>query len=330
MTRARPLVVRCGAFGDMVIVLSLVAALSRRFGAPVDVLTSGSWSLPLLEGQPGVGQVYVVGSRRTPYLLDPLQRRVVRGLRASGPRPAWICDTNAWAPRLLRRAGLGSDRVLLAASDCPILPGEHHVDRWLRFANLTPAAFEADRLDATTLAQWRAPPLTVPADARRELQDWLASRGLGAGRLVLVQAGNKRTMRWWAPRQRETNTKDWPIERWAAVIRSVLEEDPGTRVVLLGVPAEAAVNEEIRHAVQSPRVYNAATELPVTRLLALQSIASGMISVDTGPAHSAAALGCPLVVLFGDARIERYTPRSPTGLVEALQGPGDVRRRIEA
>ena len=99
----------------MVIVLSLVAALSRRFDAPVDVLTSGSWSLPLLEGQPGVGRVHVVGSRRTPYVLDPLQRRVVQALRASGPRPVWVCDTNAWAPRLLRRAALGPGHVLLAA-----------------------------------------------------------------------------------------------------------------------------------------------------------------------------------------------------------------------
>lgn len=330
MPPARPLVVRCGAFGDMVIVLSLVAALSRRFDAPVDVLTSGSWSLPLLEGQPGVGHVHVVGSRRTPFLLDPLQRRVAQALRESGPRPAWVCDTNAWPRSFLSRAGLPRDHVLLAASDCPILPGEHHVDRWLRFANHTPAAFEADLLDATTLAQWRAPPLSVPPAWRRDLQAWLTSRGLAESRLVLVQVGNKRTMRWWAPRRRETNTKDWPVARWADVIRYVLEQDAAVRVVLLGVPAEAAVNEEIRQAVSSARVYNAANELPVRRLLALQSVASGMISVDTGPAHSAAALGCPLVVLFGDARIERYAPRSPSGLVEVLQGPAGTGRRIEA
>jgi ADP-heptose:LPS heptosyltransferase len=332
MSHVRPLVVRCGAFGDMVIVLSLVAALSRRFATPVDVLTSGSWSLPLLEGQPGVGRVYVVGSRRTPFLLDPLQRKVSHALRENGPQPVWVCDTNAWPRSFLGRAGLPRNHLLFAASDCPILPGEHHVDRWLRFANHTPAAFDAEKLDETTLAQWRTPPLNVLPAWRRDLQDWISRRGLGDGRPVLVQVGNKRTMRWWAPRQRETNTKDWPVVRWAEVIQRLLDEDAARHVVLLGVPAEAAVNEEIRQAVSSPRVYNAASELPVPRLLALQSVASGMISVDTGPAHSAAALGCPLVVLFGDAKVERYAPRSPTGQVQVqvLQGPAEAAPRIEA
>jgi heptosyltransferase-2/heptosyltransferase-3 len=45
-----------------------------------------------------------------------------------------------------------------------------------------------------------------------------------------------------------------------------------------------------------------------------------MISVDTGPAHSAAALGCPLVVLFGQVNVDRWAPRSPRGAVQALTG----------
>ena len=39
-----PLVVRCGAMGDMVILLSLTEGLSRRFGRPVDVVSSGGWT----------------------------------------------------------------------------------------------------------------------------------------------------------------------------------------------------------------------------------------------------------------------------------------------
>ena len=34
----RPLVVRFGAMGDMVIVLGLIESLYRRFGVPVDVV----------------------------------------------------------------------------------------------------------------------------------------------------------------------------------------------------------------------------------------------------------------------------------------------------
>ena len=45
-----------------------------------------------------------------------------------------------------------------------------------------------------------------------------------------------------------------------------------------------------------------------------------MISVDTGPAHSAAALGCPLVVLFGTADLDHYAPRSASDAVVCLRG----------
>jgi len=52
----RPLIVRFGSMGDVVISLALIHALHKRFGAPVDVISSGSWTKPLLESQPGVGQ----------------------------------------------------------------------------------------------------------------------------------------------------------------------------------------------------------------------------------------------------------------------------------
>jgi ADP-heptose:LPS heptosyltransferase len=45
-----------------------------------------------------------------------------------------------------------------------------------------------------------------------------------------------------------------------------------------------------------------------------------MISTDTGPAHSAAALGCPLVVIFGVEDPATYTPRSASGAVRVVSG----------
>jgi heptosyltransferase-2/heptosyltransferase-3 len=47
-----------------------------------------------------------------------------------------------------------------------------------------------------------------------------------------------------------------------------------------------------------------------------------MVSVDTGPAHIAAALGCPLIVLYGDASPRNWLPRSASGSeVIPLGGP---------
>ncbi|MFM2399101.1 MAG: hypothetical protein RL341_1258, partial [Pseudomonadota bacterium] len=65
-------------------------------------------------------------------------------------------------------------------------------------------------------------------------------------------------------------------------------------------------------------------ELPIARLLPLLRRAHSMISVDTGPAHAAAALGCPLVVMFGLMGSTRWLPRSSGSPVIALEsGKGE-------
>jgi ADP-heptose:LPS heptosyltransferase len=65
-----------------------------------------------------------------------------------------------------------------------------------------------------------------------------------------------------------------------------------------------------------------AAELPLGRLLALCASAHSMISVDTGPAHAAAALDLPLVVLFGGQPQAQWLPRSSSGSpVIGIGGP---------
>jgi ADP-heptose:LPS heptosyltransferase len=68
----------------------------------------------------------------------------------------------------------------------------------------------------------------------------------------------------------------------------------------------------------------------VPRLKALLAITHSMISVDTGPAHFAAAMGCPLVVMFGSGVLSLWTPRGiAPGAVRALGGP-PARNRVDA
>ena len=52
--------------------------------------------------------------------------------------------------------------------------------------------------------------------------------------------------------------------------------------------------------------------LALRPFFALCARAHSMISVDTGPAHAAAALGVPLVVMFGAHWPTYWAPRSPT------------------
>ena len=78
--------------------------------------------------------------------------------------------------------------------------------------------------------------------------------------------------------------------------------------------------EEIQRAATLAQLVVA--ELPLRRLLALCACAHSMISIDTGPAHAAAAMGLPLVVMYGAEAPRRWLPRSPTGSpVVAVGGP---------
>jgi len=301
----RPLVMRCGAFGDMVLLTPLVRELAARFGQPVDIVSSGGWTRPLLEGQPGVGELFLVRSRRRPYLISPDQWRLVGDLRRRGAGPTWFLDPGGVGKRLLTRAGIG-DEWIVDGDTLPRLPGEHYLERFWRIAAVMPRALGAPP-PAPAARAVTGSVLEVTDASRRDLDAWLASLGLGGRRLLLVQAGNKRTMRR-GDRRRTSNTKYWPEERWGAVVDAMAARCPAHAILLLGVPSEHALNEEIRRHARATAVWNAAADLPVPRLLALLERADGMVSVDTGPAHAAAAVGLPLVVLFGAADPALYRP----------------------
>ena len=304
----RPLVMRCGAFGDMVLLTPLIRALATRFDGAVDIVTSGGWSLPLLEQQSGVGAVYLLESRRRPWLISPDQWRLVRQLRARGQGPTWFLDPAGIGKSLLTRAGIDSDWIV-DGDDYPRRDGEHYLERFARIGAVVPRALGAT---AGASAAVTGTVLSVSAAARADLQRWLAARGLGAQRLLLLQAGNKRTMRR-GDRRRGSNSKYWPEQRWGKLIAAMRARCPAHAIVLLGVPSEHALNEDIARAAATSGVINAAAELPIPRLLALLERADGLVSVDTGPAHAAAALGLPQVVLFGAADPALYRPWGAAG-----------------
>ncbi|HTE42178.1 MAG TPA: glycosyltransferase family 9 protein [Steroidobacteraceae bacterium] len=323
--RVRPLVVRFGALGDMVILTVLIRHLHERFGEPVDILSSGGWTRPLLESQPGIGNLYLLKSRRWPYWFSREQQSMVTQLRARGPSATWLADyDNVKTRALLHRAGWTDAHACdsLGFSD---LQGVHMCDLFLRFAYRNPGILGGEDLALTATDVYGQ--LHVSPGQRNDLQIWLAEKGLSDRPLILVQPGNKRTMRR-GSRQRASNSKYWPEAHWAAVLRGLRERHPDHALLMLGVPAEADLNDEISKIAQVNDTYNVARELPVSRLLALSARARGMISVDTGPAHAAAAVGCPVVTLFGKALPQQYAPRGPGVPVECLTGVADGEQSI--
>ncbi len=293
----------------MVLLTALIRVLHAQFQSPVDVLTSGPWSEPLLRGQPGVGEIWSVRSRKTPYWLSADQRRVVRRLRVRGVGPVWYCDGSDAARPLLARIGI-PESYIVDVKDHPLMPGEHATEQWRRFALNMPAAIAAAVAESPAAAAAAAVPgcrLEVGERQRIELESWLRARGLAQTPLVLIQIGNKRTMRR-GLRRLAVNNKYWPNERWAEVLRHIRLRNPQHALVLLGTGPECALNEEVMALADIPRLFNVAGDLPIPRLTALLERAAGLITVDSGPAHAAAAVGCPLVVLFGKALPSLYRP----------------------
>jgi heptosyltransferase-2/heptosyltransferase-3 len=318
----------------MVLLTALIRVLHARFRSPVDIVTSGPWSEPLLRGQPGVGEIWSVRSRKTPYWLSADQRRVVRWLLARGAGPTWYCDASDAALPLLARAGIPKE-FIVDVKDHPLLPGEHATEQWRRLAQITPVGCagpaDAESPDAGSSAASGSRDgelaavtpgcyLQVSEQQRVDLEAWLGARGLSAAPLILIQIGNKRTMRR-GLRRLAVNNKYWPNERWAEVLRHVRLQYPGHAIVLLGTGPEYALNQEVTTLANIARLYNAADDLPIPRLVALLARAAGLITIDSGPAHAAAAVGCPMVVLFGKALPSLYRPRGTAKAdVKVLRG----------
>jgi heptosyltransferase-2/heptosyltransferase-3 len=306
----RLLVVRCGALGDMVLLTALIRELHSLWRCPVDIVTSGPWSAPLLRGQPGVGEILTVRSRKTPYLLAPDQWRLVRALRARAASPTWFCDGGDAGRSLLARAGIAAP-YLVDVNDHRLLPDEHATGQWLRLAQLRPQVL-ADVAWPGALSGQSGCSLTVNEAQRADLAAWLEARGLADVPLILMQIGNKRTMRR-GPRRLAVNHKYWPLARWVEVLRHIRQRSPAAAILLLGAPPEVPLNTELAGLAGVDGVHNVAADLPVPRLVALCARAAALLTVDSGPAHVAAAVGCPQVVLFGKASPALYRPWGVAG-----------------
>ena len=265
IAHAPPLIVRFAAFGDVVLITTMIEVLYRRYQSRVDLLSSGSWTRALLADDPRVGTVQLVTSRKTPYPLRPSQWQAVRWMRRRGIGPVYQCDPEPKAQWLVEHAGVPRDWII-RAHDFPAPQPMHWTEWWLAVALLTPPALQPPPpADASTLDA--VPRLYVGEGARTDCEQWLAARGWLNDPLVLIQAGNKRTLKR-AQRVGPGDAKYWPPERWAALARGVLEMFPRARVLLTGAPVEHAVVEAIRAAAASARVHNIATDMTVPRLLA--------------------------------------------------------------
>jgi|SRR5690349_8120778 len=96
-------------------------------------------------------------------------------------------------------------------------------------------------------------------------------------------------------------TKRWPIEHFAALV-APLRDRFGLQAVVAGSRREADLASQI------PGAINLAGQTNLRHLVALLERADLVIANDSGPMHIAAALGRPLVTMFGPTNPVRTGP----------------------
>jgi ADP-heptose:LPS heptosyltransferase len=314
--------------GDMVMVTRMLNLLRRRYGRPCQVIGTGSWTPTTYAGNPDVGGVWAF-HRHLPFLLDPAWRPVRRALRASAPGPVYVCERHyRQLPRIYRMlllAGVERGRCVFLSErpvKGPVRETDHLVDRMVRLGERTPARLLAGDYPAPTETSLDGPRLYVLEHERAERDAWLASHNVLGREIVMIQPGNHRTMGPKRARWRRLNTDDkwWPLERWAELLKRIHRERPDAVLLLRGSKEEVPMLEEIAAVTSLAGVLVVGTTL--RQLYALAQAASSMISIDSGPAHAAAALSVPLVVLYGAESPLNWLPRSPSGsAVVGVGGP---------
>ena len=101
--------------------------------------------------------------------------------------------------------------------------------------------------------------------------------------------------------------KQWPPERFGEVAAGI-QRDLGWRSLVLWGPGEQDLAHRV--AAASGGAADASPPTTITDLVGIARHARLMISGDTGPLHIAAAVGAPIVALYGPTRPDRNGPWS--------------------
>jgi heptosyltransferase-1 len=115
--------------------------------------------------------------------------------------------------------------------------------------------------------------------------------------------------------------KRWPAEKFAELADRIYRKYQSC-IVASGVKSESEIIEKIQKAAAVP-VVNFAGKTNIPQLTALLAGAEAVISNDTGPAHIAAALGVPMVLIFGFTNPKRVGPYGRANAVAAIDS--DIR-----
>lgn len=299
--RPRVLMIRAGAIGDTLMATPLVRAVRRTFPECHLVFLCSATALDVLRFNPHIDEVIPVAHRHLPTWLSPEKRQIHRMLRALDLDWALVLEGH---PSFIDLARRGGARRIIAYSGNSVGqgfeparfdPGKHSIENHLELAR--PLGLRPDGLQMELNNQTE----TIENVARN-----LETAGVMSNDcLVGVHAG-------WGGRPRtpdQTRLRSWPPDRFAEVVRWLVKER-GVQVALTGSAADRPLTRFIARTADVPCL-DMAGKLSLLELAALIRRMNAYLTVDSGPAHMAAALGTSLVTLWGPGIFEQTAPVSP-------------------
>ncbi len=270
--------------GDAVLTLPALEALAGRYPEAEIALLARPWVRGLFAGHPAVDRVIE-------YRSEDAHRgfrgrwRLSRELQEGRFDLAVLFPNSLdaalipWLARIPRRVGYATDgrRWLLThpVRNGSVAPGRHQVERYLAIVRA---------LGGDGAASLRLP---VSAEARRRSGELLREQGIAAaGLLVALNPGSV-----------YGNAKRWPADRFAAVADGLVESRGGT-ILLIGSEGERPVLDQVAAHMRRPAV-NLGGGTDLLTLVGLLERVRLLISNDTGAMHVAAAVGTPVLAVFG-------------------------------
>jgi ADP-heptose:LPS heptosyltransferase len=279
----RILILRRDNIGDLVCTTPLLAALRERLPRAWLGALVTTYNAEVLAGNTALDEVFVYEKlkHRSGSLLSHLRTRLGQVSRLRHQHLDCVL-VPAPAPQALKLArSLKPERVLASPTSFP--SRQHEVER----------VFELGR---SWGVQGKPGALQVFPDANKKAELLVQ---LGAGPFVAIHISARRP------------AQQWPLERYAALAAQLSGE---ARVLLLWAPgsrtnpghpgddeAAAAVLKAAPGALPMPTP-------DLKTLIAALSLADRVVCPDGGAMHLAAALGKPVVALFGDSPVERWRP----------------------
>ncbi len=308
------LILKPSSLGDVIQALPVLRLLKRHLPASEIFWWIDSALAPLLEGDPDLtGLARFERKRWAAPRHWPEMLRSLRWMRAQNFD--WVIDLQC-----LARSGafawlangqflIGLDEVREGARgfyDVAVRRASFHthaVDWYLAVLprlgvpvhNNFQWLPERPAVAAAVKRKWPAEPsVGVQASAcpdgtlKRELQP-------RDGRWIALQPGT----RW--------PTKCWPAEYFAELVRQLAVQFPDTRFAILGTAEDQSLGEMISRGAPE-RCLNLCGQTSLLEMVEWLRRCELMITNDTGPMHVAAAIGKPLVALFGPTEPRRTGP----------------------